>query len=206
MRLGQILINLLNNAIKFTEHGQIGVTVRLLEQVWPPGPAALRVRDTGIGMNPSRAPGLFQAFTQVDGSITHQIRRHRSGFDHLQAVGGMMGGAIGWNRRRAPAAFSPSRRASASARPPGARGARCRRFSTACGPWWWTTTRRLGEILGEALRGASLRVETLASGGEAIAALRQADADDPYRLVFVDWKMPEMDGIEVIRRIKRDST
>ena len=206
LRLGQILINLLNNAIKFTEHGQIGVTVRLLEQAGNQVRLRFEVRDTGIGMNPEQSTRLFQAFTQVDGSITRKYGGTGLGLTICKRLVELMGGAIGvesvpgagsiftftarfdlgetaWSARRAlPAVFDGMRTLvvddNAAAR----------------------------EILGEALRGASLRVETLASGGEAIAALRQADADDPYRLVFVDWKMPEMDGIEVIRRIKRDST
>ncbi|MDG4562661.1 MAG: response regulator [Candidatus Competibacter sp.] len=205
LRLGQILINLLNNAIKFTEHGQIGVTVRLLEQVGHRVRLRFEVRDTGIGMNPEQSARLFQAFTQADGSITRKYGGTGLGLTICKRLVELMGGAIGvestpgagsiftftarfglgetaWSARRAlPAVFDGMRTLvvddNAAAR----------------------------EILGEALRGASLRVETLASGGEAIAALRQADADDPYRLVFVDWKMPEMDGIETIRRIKRDS-
>ena len=206
LRLGQILINLLNNAIKFTKHGQISVAIRLLEQAGNRVRLRFEVRDTGIGMSPEQSARLFQAFTQADGSITRKYGGTGLGLTICKRLVELMGGAIGVES--APGAgsiFTFTARFGLGDTVPSARRAP---------PAIFNNMRALvvddnaaaREILAEALRGATLRVETLASGDEAIATLRQADADDPYRIVLLDWKMPGMDGIEAIRRIKRDST
>src|SRR5262249_2213520 len=62
------------------------------------------------------------------------------------------------------------------------------------------------QILQEPLGAIVSHVDAVASGAEAIAAVARADATAPYDLVFIDWRMPEMDGLEVSRRIKRDTT
>jgi len=72
MRLGQVLLNLVNNAVKFTEQGQVKVSVEVLEQSDSEIDLQFRVRDTGIGMTAEQSSNLFQAFSQADTSITRQ--------------------------------------------------------------------------------------------------------------------------------------
>ena len=92
-RLRQIIMNLVGNAIKFTEHGEVVVrVVAESQELGPPstesagGALHFMVIDTGIGIPPEKQTGIFQAFTQADGSTTRQIRRHRLGSDNLPAV------------------------------------------------------------------------------------------------------------------------
>src|SRR2546428_7509386 len=72
LRLGQILTNLVNNAVKFTERGEIRLTIELLERTGDKVELKFSVRDTGMGMTPEQAGGLFQPFTQADMSTTRQ--------------------------------------------------------------------------------------------------------------------------------------
>src|SRR5690606_18448045 len=70
LRLGQILINFANNAIKFTEAGEISIAVRLLEAAGESLTLRFEVRDTGIGLTPEQMDRLFQSFQQADASTT----------------------------------------------------------------------------------------------------------------------------------------
>ncbi|MFS2002501.1 two-component regulator propeller domain-containing protein [Duganella sp. CT11-25] len=94
LRLGQVLVNLLNNAIKFTERGEVGLTVRVLEQ--QAGRVRLRfsVHDTGIGMAEDQIGRLFQAFTQADGSTTRKFGGTGLGLSICKNLIDLMGGTI----------------------------------------------------------------------------------------------------------------
>ena len=94
MRLGQILINLVNNAVKFTERGEVELNAELLEK--KPDRAKIRfaVRDTGIGMNKEQAGKLFQAFTQADSSTTRKYGGTGLGLSISKSLVEMMGGDI----------------------------------------------------------------------------------------------------------------
>ncbi|WP_268245990.1 ATP-binding protein, partial [Pseudorhodoferax aquiterrae] len=72
LRIGQVITNLVSNSVKFTERGQVVVSVRLLEQQGDEVRLRVDVRDSGIGMTPEQAARLFQAFTQADGSTTRK--------------------------------------------------------------------------------------------------------------------------------------
>ena len=77
LRLGQVLINLANNAVKFTEHGEIVVTTELVGQTEKTAEVRFAIRDTGIGMTPEQMARLFQRL-QPGGRLDHaQVRRDR---------------------------------------------------------------------------------------------------------------------------------
>ena len=95
LRLGQVIANLINNAIKFTEHGDVYLKAELLEQVGERARLRFSVKDTGIGMTPEQAARLFQPFSQADASTTRKHGGTGLGPDHLQAVGG----TDGWRDR-----------------------------------------------------------------------------------------------------------
>ena len=86
-RLRQILVNLLGNAIKFTEQGEVALDVNLASQEHGKLGLHFAVRDTGIGIPKEKQQLIFDAFTQVDGSTTRQIRRHGAWLDHLHPLG-----------------------------------------------------------------------------------------------------------------------
>src|SRR5690554_8005229 len=78
MRLSQILINLVSNAVKFTDEGEINITCTLLEQTDEKIFFRISVTDTGIGMSEEQRANLFQAFTQADTSTTRKSEEHTS--------------------------------------------------------------------------------------------------------------------------------
>ncbi len=94
LRLGQILTNLVNNAVKFTEHGEIRVEMELLEQTGEKVQLKFSVRDTGIGMTPEQVGKLFQPFTQADMSTTRKHGGTGLGLTICRRLVELMGGQI----------------------------------------------------------------------------------------------------------------
>jgi PAS domain S-box-containing protein len=202
LRLGQILINLVNNAVKFTEKGEVVVTVGLEDSVYDRIKLKFAVHDTGIGMTPEQIARLFQAFSQADSSTTRKYGGTGLGLSISRRLVGMMEGNI-W------AESEPGRGSTfyfTAWFGVGSAG-RVERVL----PSDLTGTRVLvvddnamaREVLTDTLRQFSLRVDCVSSGHEALRELRNADQYDPYRLVFMDWQMPGLDGIETSREIKR---
>ncbi|NVM79143.1 signal transduction histidine kinase/ligand-binding sensor domain-containing protein/DNA-binding response OmpR family regulator [Duganella sp. SG902] len=94
LRLGQVLINLLSNALKFTAQGEVALAVRVLERQPERVRLAFSVRDTGIGMSPAQMERLFQAFTQADGSSTRRFGGTGLGLSICKSLVDLMGGTI----------------------------------------------------------------------------------------------------------------
>jgi CheY-like chemotaxis protein len=202
LRLGQVLINLVNNAVKFTHAGELELScLRLADP--EPGRVRLRfsVRDTGIGMSPQQQAKLFQAFSQANGSTTREYGGTGLGLSISQKLVGLMGGKIAVESAAGAGstfhfdldfalAGVPER---APTLPVALEGARVLAVDdTAVGR----------ELIVDALAALGLRVESAASGAEAETAVLTADAcGDPYRLLLADWKMPGIDGIELARRV-----
>ncbi len=97
IRIRQILLNLLTNAVKFTDQGEIEVTVRVVEGLGPDDPDRYRfdVRDSGIGIDPAKSHGLFDAFTQADASTTRVYGGTGLGLTICKRLAKLMGGDIG---------------------------------------------------------------------------------------------------------------
>ena len=203
LRLGQVLTNLVSNAVKFTEKGEIRLKIELLERTGDKVQLKFSVTDTGIGMTPEQSAKLFQAFTQADMSTTRKHGGTGLGLTISLRLVELMGGHIwcesalgigstfyftawlGLGREVQPRTLP--------ARLPGLRVLVADDNAAA------------REILSEALKGVTGQVDLVGSGAEAVEAVRQGDADVPYDLVFMDWRMPGMDGLEATQRIKRDS-
>ena len=201
LRLGQILINLVNNALKFTERGEVVVSAGVEETASDRVKLKFSVQDTGIGMTPEQTARLFQAFTQADTSTTRKFGGTGLGLSISRRLVEMMGGSI-WVE--STPGFGSTFHFTAwfglgSAKQEGKRFvpdlAGVRVLVVDDNP-------QAREILSDALRGFELRPEPVPSGEDAIRELTAADSKDPYALVVMDWHMPGMDGLEASRVIK----
>jgi two-component system sensor histidine kinase/response regulator len=205
LRLGQILTNLVNNAVKFTEHGEIRVGIELLERTGDKVQLKFSVRDTGIGMTPEQSAKLFQPFTQADMSTTRKHGGTGLGLTISMRLVELMGGRI-WLESQAGigstfyfTAWLAIGTGTSSGRVVPQRLASLRVLVVDDNP----TAR---EILQEPLIPLAAHVDVVGSGAEAIAAVKRQDATEPYDIVFMDWRMPGMDGLVASRHIKSDET
>ncbi|MNM91997.1 Signal transduction histidine-protein kinase BarA [compost metagenome] len=200
LRLGQIVLNLVSNAVKFTEHGQVTIVIRNLGLTGGKMQLQVRVHDTGIGMTPEQSGRLFQAFAQADSSTTRQYGGTGLGLAICKRLVELMGGTIAVDSQAGNGStfsFSvwlgvgenaqPQRRVV----PAELAGARVLVVDD---------NAAARQILSDMLRLAGLSPVAAACGGVALEALRATAAEQPFRVMFVDWQMPEMDGIETARR------
>jgi signal transduction histidine kinase/DNA-binding response OmpR family regulator/HPt (histidine-containing phosphotransfer) domain-containing protein/CHASE3 domain sensor protein len=196
-RLGQVLLNLGNNAIKFTESGEIVVAVRVLEQNGASARLRFEVRDTGIGMSVEQQQRLFQPFMQADSSTSRRYGGTGLGLAISQHLVHLMGGELAVDSAPARGSlfhfelhFGLQSRDAASSRPSRDDGLAGTRVLVVDDN---VAARELLSAMSQAL---ALRVDAAAGGEEALARVRQADdGDDPYQLLLLDWKMPGMDGV-----------
>ena len=204
LRLGQILINLVNNAVKFTDQGEVVVTVALEERVSERVKLKISVRDSGIGMTPEQTARLFQAFSQADTSTSRKYGGTGLGLSISKRLVELMGGEIwveskyGLGSTFLFTAWFGTGSSEPERKPfiPDLAGVRALVIDD-------NTPAR--EILVDALRVFRLRVDSASSGEDAVREIAAADFQDPYRLVLMDWNMPGMDGLEANRIIKRDN-
>ena len=202
LRLGQILINLVNNAVKFTERGEVLVTVALEEKLADRVKVRFSVRDSGIGMTPEQSAKLFQAFSQADASTTRKHGGTGLGLSISKRLVEMMEGAI-W------AESEPGRGSTFHFTAwfgIGSEDKRKRFIPDLAGIRALVVddNTRAGELLTETLRVFALRADSVSSGEDAVREIAAADSLDPYRLVFMDWHMPVMDGLQASLIIKRN--
>jgi len=205
LRLGQILTNFVNNAIKFTERGEIGLNIELLERTGDRVQLKFSVRDTGIGMTREQAAKLFQPFSQADMSTTRKHGGTGLGLSISRKLAELMGGRV-WLESE-PGSGSTFNftvwldvgSATGTGKVVPERLAQLRVLVVDDNPV-------AREILQEPLSTLTARVDTVATGKEAIATVQQNDATVPYDIVFMDWRMPGMDGLQTSRHIKSDET
>ena len=203
LRLGQVIANLVNNAIKFTAQGEVYLTAEVLDQVGERATLRFAVKDTGIGMTPEQAARLFQPFSQADASTTRKHGGTGLGLTICRRLVELMGGEI-WLESEPGAGstflFTVSVGVSAGLAQSRVAPERLRALSALV----VDDNAAARDVLVHALVGACARVDAVSSGEEAIAAVRQHDADRPYDVIFMDWRMPGMDGIQAARLIKED--
>jgi two-component system sensor histidine kinase/response regulator len=201
LRLGQILVNFANNAVKFTEKGEISIVIRCVEET--PERVVLRfsVSDTGIGLTPEQCQLLFQPFQQADTSVTRRFGGTGLGLAISRHLAQQMQGEVGV--QSAPGQGST---------------------------FWFTAAMKRSTQMprllqtGERLRGRRILVvddsdhartvmasmlmsmrfapEQSASGADALRRVQEADTrGQPFDALVLDWQMPEIDGLEVARRL-----
>jgi two-component system sensor histidine kinase/response regulator len=202
LRIAQVLINFTNNAIKFTEAGEIAVSVRLQEQAGDQVLLRFAVRDTGIGLTPEQIGRLFQSFQQADTSTSRKYGGTGLGLAISRHLAELMGGATGvesalgkgstfWFTARLRADAPP--RARRRAVPPHA----SRRVLVVDD----NATAR--SVLGGMLVGMGHTVASAPSGQDAIAQVRSADGrDQAFDVVLLDARMPGLGGIETAHALR----
>ena len=201
-RLRQVLVNLVGNAIKFTEQGEVVVRVQRLEHAGPGDRIQLSVQDTGIGIAPQAQERIFDHFSQADGSTTREHGGSGLGLAICRRLLGLMGGSIGVTSTPGegatfvvdvvlPVADRPVRDALATADLEGVRVLVV------------DDNRTNREILEQQLSGWRMQVSCAAGGEQALALLAQAaQAGAPYQLAVLDMHMPHMDGLALAREMQ----
>jgi PAS domain S-box-containing protein len=203
LRLGQILINLGNNAVKFTETGgDVVIKVALKELVDDQVEVHFSIRDTGIGMTPEQQSKLFQSFSQADNSITRKYGGTGLGLTISKKLTELMDGDI-WVESEAgvgstfhfTAKFGKQKNGMSQRLPVEADLGVLRILIV-------DDNATAREILSTILSGFGFQVDQANTGDQAIGLLKIADLNDPYDLVFMDWKMPGKDGIETTKELQ----
>ena len=202
-RLRQVLVNLVGNAVKFTEHGEVALTVNCVSAAAKSCVLRFAVRDTGIGISESEHARLFKAFSQADGSMTRRFGGTGLGLMISKQLISLMGGDIGVES-------TPGR-----------------------GSTFWFTLKadilegRLPKVPRASLNGIRVLIvddnatnraillhqigamgggcELAADGMAGLAALRAAEVlGRPFQVALIDRNMPNMDGLELIRTIRSE--
>ena len=202
LRLGQVLINLTNNALKFTKEGDIVITTTLLKEEKSRVMLKFSVKDSGIGMTAKQVENLFQPFTQADTSITRKYGGTGLGLTICHKLVKMMGGEIRVKSEPGQgsvfsftAKFGLSRKVDIKLfeLTPDLRGMKVLVVDDNA------TSRKLFKSMLDLF---SFEVSLAASGEEGLSELENAAKTRPYDLVIMDWLMTGMDGIEASIRIK----
>jgi len=204
-RLGQVLLNLGNNAVKFTERGEVVVAIEVLERLDDSVLLRFEVRDTGIGIGIEQQQRLFQPFSQADASTSRRFGGTGLGLAISRQLVRLMGGELavdsvpGLGSR-----FHFSVRFGLQnehlSRPPMPRQERLDGFRTLI----VDDNASAREVLAQMSSALGLTADTAVDGLEALRMVDLAEAaDKPYHLVLVDWKMPGIDGVECARRLSQ---
>ncbi|WP_026301413.1 hybrid sensor histidine kinase/response regulator [Colwellia piezophila] len=209
LRLSQVLINLANNAIKFTEQGEVVIKVVLVKSEDDSAILLFAIEDTGIGMKSEHLTKLFKSFSQADSSVTRKYGGSGLGLIISRNLVSLMGGTIeveSTYQQGSTFSFeiklgiSPSAKDEIAVR------------ENMISPFKDyhvlvvddNATSR--EILISILKSFNFQVSSAKDGFQAIDLVAKAEQQQkPFKLVVMDWKMPGMDGIETIREIKQSS-
>ena len=205
LRLGQVLVNLGNNAVKFTEKGEIVVGVETVAVDETSVVLHFRVKDTGIGMTPEQCGKLFQSFSQADTSTTRRYGGSGLGLVICKRMVELMDGRI-WVESEPgkgsvfhfEATFGVQRESSART---------IRRAEELAGVRVLVVddNQTAREILTEMCASFGIVVDSAVDGEEAVArVVEQERSSRPFDLVLMDWRMPRLDGVEAARRMRAE--
>jgi two-component system, sensor histidine kinase and response regulator len=206
VRLQQVLVNLTGNAVKFTESGTVRIEVSLLNKSIDFLKLAFVVRDQGVGIDEEKIPDIFEAFTQVDGSVTRRYEGTGLGLTISKRLVEMMGGKIWVNSE--PGAGTAvhftaqfgmqlqERKTNPLKIPKELQGVRVL-LAEDC--------RESQLIIRTILEKAGFQVEAISLGGGILEILTTDEpASTSFGLIMIDWKLPDLDGIAVCSQIKKD--
>jgi len=205
LRFNQVVLNLVSNAIKFSQNGEVTVTVGRLWRDGNDVALEVSVRDTGIGMTPEQQASLFNSFTQADSSTTRRFGGTGLGLAISKQIVELMDGQIRVESQPGEGSvfsFSVTMqigdKASLPIDQPAPHIMALRVLIADDNP-------ASREILEEMFASWSMSVDLVASGAEVLGALETATmAGAPYDLVLLDWKMPGLDGMETVKAMREN--
>ena len=201
VRLAQALVNYANNAVKFTEQGEIKVIVRARERVDGDVLVYFAVQDTGIGLSQEQMNKLFQSFQQADSGTTRKYGGTGLGLVIAKKLAALMRGEVGVDSVVGKgstfwftAHLGISQNLGALLLPqPNLHGRRVLVVDD---------VDSAREVMQDLLDSMLFKTKSVPSGMAALGAIRQAhDNDEAFDVVFLDWQMPMMDGLSVAQHI-----
>ncbi|MBF0406413.1 MAG: response regulator [Candidatus Riflebacteria bacterium] len=209
LRLGQVLINLVSNAVKFTQTGEIIISVRCVRENNQDATITLlfSIQDSGIGMNSAQISQLFQSFNQVDASTTRKFGGTGLGLAITKALIEKMGGKIQVESTPGKGSkffftvdfiYKGRKTSPVEEFPTSLQGMRVLVVDD---------NNSCREILKSQLESFSLHVDTVSSGYEALEKLKKqayVSTESAYKLILMDWRMPELDGFETLNMIQKE--
>ena len=203
LRIGQILINYTNNAIKFTEKGEIVVRVKIEQEYEKKYLLRFEVCDTGVGLSDEQMVKLFKSFQQADTSTSRKYGGTGLGLAISKNLANLMDGEVGVNSKSGEGSTFW--------------------FTVTVGKSVTNTSKKISgveiqnlrglvvddnltcrNVIGSMLTSLGMIVDSTSSGVEAVELIREKNTGNkPYDIIYVDYKMPALDGLETIRRIEK---
>ena len=205
LRLSQVLVNLSNNAVKFTGKGEIVISTRMLGQSEGKVNMQFSVSDSGIGMTEEQKDGLFSAFSQADASTTRKYGGTGLGLTISKCLVKLMGGDIRVKSEpgmgsefffTAVFGLNKGKEKEPLAIPDDFKNLKALVIDE-------NLTAR--DVLAEMLQAFNFDVDQAPSGAEGLDLIKRAAFDQPYRLVLMEWEMAGVNGLEISRRIREIS-
>ncbi len=203
LRLRQVMVNLVGNAIKFTDAGEVAVDLQLVSTAEASVHLQFEVRDTGIGISEAEQRKIFQAFGQADSSTTRQFGGTGLGLAIAGQLVQMMGGALLVRSETGEGSTFyfgadfplPEGPQTVAIKPEELQGLRALVVDD-------NETNRM--ILEELLVNWGMSAQVVSGGAEALAELERAEGDNnPFAIALLDVMMPKMDGFELAARIRQ---
>ena len=201
LRLRQVLINLCGNALKFTERGEVTLSVRVLALSEADATIEFAVTDTGIGIAPENQARIFTGFTQAESSTTRRFGGTGLGLAISQRLVALMGGELALHSelgRGSRFSFCLAMSVPEHVEPPARQSLqRLRTLIVDDNPRSLALLQAMTTALG-------WQVATATHGEQALELAVEAHAAGaPYQAIFIDWSMPGMDGGQTARRLRQ---
>lgn len=200
LRLNQVLINLGDNAIKFTEVGEVIISVRLIEQAKGWCRLKFSVKDSGIGIDKQKIDSLFNSFTQADTSTTREFGGTGLGLTISRKIAEIMDGELTCESELSKGStFSFTAKFQQDEVQESSPTTHYPSYKVLI----VDDNQSSRDILNNILTSFGMSCDQAENGSLALEKIKTADSNRaPYELIIIDWQMPEIDGIEVVKRIQ----
>lgn len=205
LRIGQILINFINNAVKFTEKGSIILRVKIVKKLSSSVILRFEIEDTGIGMNSTQQKRLFKSFSQVDSSTTRKYGGTGLGLSISKHLIELMDGRVGVESIEGQGStfwfeLPLDVNENGAVRPYPKFGEDLKGLNILV----VDDNKSASQVSCGHIENFGFSVCCVNSGKEALKNLESTSAENAVDLVFMDWHMPEMDGLEAVQRINEN--